>query len=276
MRATIDVPTPFLVESLVRAKAFHPKAHQAATLVIAQEWVSVIDKLLKRHNDTNRYVNGWIQAAQQAGVTKLKMYPFNASSRREQYLKLLEEQYNSHHAWANSIRGALSRYEVHDRNAAPRKDGKPRKKRAQQPHVKKLKRELTRVEKTEERSLELWMAALANESIIFFDRRAHHKRPRQMHTVRHEIYGGTGRLIVIGGQVVVELENLEAHARLVERNPKIGHPVRSAYGSLKSFGLRRASNRYMETMEKLYKPKPGDAVQIVDEAQIRHARKFAS
>lgn len=272
----MDVEVEGLVESLVRAKAFHPRAHQAATLVIAEQFVKEIDKVMKPHNDTNRYINGWIRALHAAGLNSIPVKAYSASRKREEYLRILEEQYFGLNRYADKLRNWVSLYELYDRTAPPRKDGRPRKKRMRQHHVRKVVRDLRRAEKSEAKALEIWTTALENESILFFDRRAHSKRPRNFHTIRHKIFGGTGRIVIVGNKVIVELNNLEAHPRLVERNPKIGHPVRTAYNKLRSFGLRRASNRYMDTLEKLYKSRPGDAVVIVEEAQLRHAKRFAA
>lgn len=276
MRATLELEVEGLVENLVRVKAFHPKAHQAATLVIAEHFVKEIDKVMKTHNDTNRYINGWIGALRDAGIQSIPMRPYKDSKRREEYLEALAKQYDGTADLVDKLESQVEFYEREDRNATPRKDGKPRKKRMNQPHVKKLVKNLRWWTRRRDKVLKIYEDAITEHAILFFHRRVHHRKTRDFHTIRTKIYGGSGRILIVGNQVIVELRNLEAHPRLVERNPKIGHPVRTAYSKLRAFGLRRASKRYMATMEKLYKPKPGDAIVIANMAEAKHAKKFAS
>ena len=276
MRVTLDVDTEGIAEAMVRAHAYHPEAHRAATLVLAEQFVAFMDTYMAAHHDTNRFINGWISAMRSVGVLGIAMKPYRKSSRYDQYIERLEEQLEGTLSIVVRLGDTLDRYRKWDQSAPPRRDGKPRKKRMNQPHAREKARKLRFWTKRLEKVQREYDKATGSDTILFFDARIT-KRKRDFHTVRDKIYGGVGRLIDIGGKLFVELENLEAHARLVEANPRVGHPVRASFAAMRSFGLRRASTAYMDKLgERFGPPMPTDAVSIVDEAQLMHAQRFAA
>lgn len=276
-RITMEVDTGGIVAGLLRAKAFHPAAHRAATLELAEQFVRVMDAYMRVHHDTNRFINGWISALHGVGIKGIPLKRYRRSSRHDQYLELLREQLESVQRIIERDEATIARYEAYDRSAPPRKDGKPRAKRMNQHHTRGIIRRLKKYKKREKRTIRELARAEGTDSIIFFHRRIHGRGRRDFHTVRHKIYGGAGRIFTIGPQLFVELRNLEAHARSVEANPKVGHPVKAAYAALRSFGIRRAGRAYMNKMaEQFGPPKPTDALSVVSEAEMRHAERFAA
>lgn len=269
MDIKLEVDYDGLVRDLVRAKAYSTQAHRAATLVMAEFFVKFIDGYMRKHHDTNRYINGWIGALQAVGITSVRKKAYKKSSRYERYIEKLTSQRDRAVRSLEREEEILERYRLHDALSPPRRDGKPRKRRMDQPHtIKKLERVewLKKQVKRTERELR---RAMGSETVIFFDRFANERRTRENHTVRHNIAGGDGRLFTIGEQLFVELGNKEPHARLVEKHPKLGHPVKAAYAALRHIGLRRASKRYMDTMaERFGPPQPTDALSVVRDNEI--------
>ncbi len=276
MEITLEVNYDGLVRDLVRAKAYNAEAHRAATLVMAEFFVKFIDDYMAEHHDTNRYINGWIAALLATGSRAVRKKAYRKSARYEQYIEKLTAQRDRAVRLLDQHERGIAQYEEWDRTAPPRKDGKPRKRRMDQPHaIRKLERigELRKEVKRTERELR---RALGSETIIFFDRFANERRTRENHTVRHKVYGGDGRLFTIGDQLFVELGNKEPHARLVEKHPKLGHPVKAAYAALRHIGLRRASRKYMDTLaERFGPPKPTDALSVVRDNEIMAGSRAA-
>lgn len=268
----MEVEYDGLVRDLLRAKAYHSDALKAATLVMAEFFVRFIDDYMAGHHDTNRYINGWIFALHAIGITSVRKKVYNKSSRYEQYVQKLTEQRDRAVRALEREEDILERYRLHDALAPPRKDGQPRKKRLEQPHaIRKIERVewLRKQVKRTERELR---RALGSETIIFFDRFANERRTRENHTVRHKLYGGTGKLYTVGEQLIVELDNKEPHARLVEKHPKIGHPMKAAFAALKHVGLRRASKAYINRQaERFGPPTPTDVISVIRENETRHA-----
>lgn len=277
MDITLEVDYSGLVQGLIRAKAYHSEAGPAATLVMAEFFVGFIDRYMAAHHDTNRYINGWISALHSVGLTAHALKPYKKSGRHDKYIAKLQGQLDTMLRLADRLERGLDYYRLQDALAPPREDGTPRKKRMDQPHAIKKQEQLRRLEKDIVRARRELRRASEGEAIIFFDRNANERRRRELHTVRHKIYGGAGNLIQIGHQVIVELANREPHVRLVEAHPKLGHPVKAAYAALRHIGLRRASKKYMDVMaEKFGPPKPTDALSIVNENEIAHLSRLAA
>lgn len=276
MEITLEVDYDGLVRDLLRAKAYNTESHRAATLVLAETFVEFIDDYMAEHHDTNRYINGWIKALLATGSRAVRKKAYKKSSRHEAYVEKLTAQHESAVRLLDQHEKGIAQYEQWDQSAPPRKDGKPRKKRMDQPHaqrklerIRELKKEVRRTERELRR-------ALGSESILFFDRRANERGKRENHTVRDKIYGGDGRMFTIGDQLFVELANQEPHARLVEAHPKLGHPVKAAFAALRHIGIRRASRSYMNKMaERFGPPKPTDALSVVRDNEIMAGSRAA-
>lgn len=195
--------------------------------------------------DTNRAVNGWIQAGRAAGVVHTAMLPYNQSSRRGQYLEQLETEIEQGESFVGYLNSLIDRADRADRAKAGlrRRDGKPYAKRSRTASYKETKRRLRRAERRLARSREEYAKAVGSEGILFFD--AGRSR-RAYSTVRTAFYGGTGRVEADANGARGELVNREPHVRLIERNANLGHPYATALAMTRSVGFELAGTRYLE------------------------------
>ena len=199
---------------------------------------SVVDLTKK---DTNRLANGWIDAANKAGVSERPLLPLNKSSRYEAYIKQLQEEMVGFAKIIARADGWIKHYERLDMTDGVRKDGKPRKKRTRQTYYKKQQKYKAKAEKRLDRVIEEYEKALGSEHIIFFNREdfVQRKSNRAFSTVRDKVYGGSGRWLWSGTVRVLELINQEPHGPIVEKHPHLGHPVAT---SLKLARTKTMSN----------------------------------
>lgn len=211
-------------------------ASLAAIRAKTEAWLDAFGQAAPQ--DTNRFVNGFINAARDAGMTSRPLLPILPSRQREQYLNKLIEQVQRFTKSLRADESFMAKYSRDDANAAPRKDGKPRKRRTNQPYFRKVQRRAEKTAKRLERAKEELQKALGDETFVFFDTDAapQRRQNRALSTVRTGIYGGTGMVIDSGGEVIVQLTNLEPHARIVERNPRNGHPVATAHAIVNTSG----------------------------------------
>lgn len=203
------------------------------------DFVGHVEKLTP--TDTNRLVNGWLDAGQKAGVSNTPLRPLKASSRRDQYLKQMQEEMVGFAKQISRLNGWMEFYERQDAQNPVTKTGKPRKKRTNQPYYRKLQRRVAKAERRLDRVIEEYEKALGSDSFIFFDREAfvQRKSNRAFSTVRDKPYGGDGSIFRQGLMWVLSLINREPHGNIVERHPRLGHPVATAKQLVKSDGVQR-------------------------------------
>lgn len=197
--------------------------------------------------DTNRLANGWIDAGRKAGVSNRMPLPLEESSRRDQYLKQMQEEMVGFAKTISRLRGWMEFYEREDAQNPVTKSGKPRKKRTSQPYYRKLQRRVAKAEWRLDRVIEEYEKALGSEHFIFFDREAfiQRKSNRSFSTVRMEPIGGDGRVYTDGDRLIIELINREPHGTIVERHPHLGHPVATAKELVRRAGLRPVARAYL-------------------------------
>lgn len=271
-----------LVEDLVRLKAFHRDAHQAATLVMAEGVVRLMDMNFADHHDTNRYINGYIDALHDIGLESIPLKPYKRSGRHDQFVDRLEVQHKKMVKVVERITRRLALGRSQDMTNPLMKNGKPRKKRQEQRWFKKLERDLIKAQEREERAFAALAAAINNESILFMPGRKGRllKSGRigksRLATVRTQIYGGSGAITLLGEQVIVELHNLEPHSRIIETRPGYGFPYKTAMNQMSILGMKRVSNRYIERQAELFNRRIVTPGEIRAHNATRHAILFAA
>ena len=193
-----------MITCKVDDSAFRSKMRRMAVAVdqekvrALRESVSTVVETVIRiaSRDTNRYVRGWVQAGQAALRADFPMPPLQGSRLADEILKQLQKQFQY---WLH-IR---QRYE---------KQGRTRD-RWYRDAVKKCDRALKEIEKY----------AAGGETTIAFDLYEWQRAfsGRTLTTVRHKIYGGTGRTLMFRDEIFVELHNMEPHCQVVERRFRV-------------------------------------------------------
>jgi hypothetical protein len=176
--------------------------------------------------DTNRYVNAWLEAGEQAALSGIPArVPLVVSSHHARYVELLERQVEDYQrAWeaadarVEAIKGLL--WSWYDSKGRKRDAFYNRKQRELRTALAQAVRARRRLDQT--------VAALAKAqpgiaySFIYgrsARRGANGRRvSARLHRVLPIVYGGYGRMRTEKGKVILELVNLEAHANIVERN----------------------------------------------------------
>ena len=211
--ATCRVDRRGLQRKLRAMASASPAARESAVKVMAGEVVRRV--LLSGPRDTNRYLRGWAQAGNAAGVGPFFVPPLKAASWGVTILRRLTE----HERFWQRI---VARYERQGRS--------DKWARRAQRDLEKAREQIRRFHDT------------AGGAVIGFNIIGGGRAP----TVRHKIYGGAGRVVRIGEKTVVELHNKEAHASLVEW--RYG-TMRSASRAFRGVGLRTGGRAYIRKME---------------------------
>lgn len=221
--------------------------------------VEILDQLSPK--DTHRYVNGWILAGRDAGVTEKQPYPLVESARRSRFVQRLTDQITEYEKLLKYYEGRVAQHEHYaararqdDFSAGPRQDGRPRKRRVNQPwyqrNTKKIneyKRKAKAAEKRLQRAAEERAKVVGDATFIFFDRNF---SGRNLSTVRTTVYGGVGRIDNGPRGPTVHLTNREPHVRPVERNSRLGHPATTAKALIAAAGKTAAVNAYRAELRK--------------------------
>lgn len=244
----VKVDTRQLDRKIAATLAATVAARGRGGLALGAVFVETVDDLTPK--DTNRLSNGWLEAGLEAGVSDRPMRPIVPSKDQDHYLAKLEEQVDF---WAGQVQYARARmrqYERADASAMPRRDGKPRAKRVNQPFYTKMQRLEKKAVKNLRRSGEELEKARGVEGFVFFDADSYisRKAGRALSTVRTKVYGGGGRRYMAGGRQVVELTNREPHGRIVEKHPFLGHPVATAKEVVRASGAVMVGRAYKKEL----------------------------
>lgn len=210
----------------------------ARTLAAREMGGNLIEQLDRNsHRDTRRYVRAWIQAGRQAGVSSLPMPPIGPAKAREKWMEVLTRQLRSETAYLKFLEDRKRVW--YDQHPEKLKHGFP-------PYLKKLqgwiKKQETRVQRSAE---ELKKYTGTDTAIIINAFRAKGK----LATVRDKVYGGSGRLSIARDTTTLELKNLEAHARIVERK---FHTLSRSESGVRGVGIRRASAKYLKEIQQAH------------------------
>lgn len=185
--------------------------------------------------DTNRYARAWAMAGNAAGlgpfpVPEVRESRFWAQN-RERLLNQVNRMQDSVDFWTRII---AERYDKQGRRGKWRSDA-----------VRKLARAERRLRRARE-ELEKFMRAEGGAAILIG--RAG-KAGNLKLTVRHKIYGGTGREFMVAGRTFIQLHNREAHARIVERRHRL---VARGMALARELGVRTYGRSYIERLRRAH------------------------
>lgn len=214
MKLNVRVDTSALKRKLRETLRASPAAREAAVKAMAREVMAEVVREWPR--DTNRSVNGWALAANKAEVGPLPVRPYNKASWHDRIFRVLERR-------ARFWTFRVARYEREGRRDVWYR----RAVRARDRAVLQLER----------------MADTPHQAVIAFNLFGGGRDP----TVRHRIYGGTGRVERLASRTFVHLHNLEPHTTVVESRFGV---LRRAQARFLGLGLRRAGKRYLEQLRR--------------------------
>lgn len=217
-------------------------AEKVVVMDLGEEFVRLL--LKESPQDTRRYIAGWIQAANQAGIgggipvpaIRRSKYADKLIVRLERQLIFLQKQVaraeEAEKFWAGVYANRYERYNRRDRWAMDclRKLEKARKRA-------KTMSDLVQFASDQ---LSKFKNGDAGEIVIWGKKEARVTAKRAYASVRDKVYGGTGRWRRAGYRTFLELKNNEAHASLVEASK---HPVRYATLGTYGQGLRKVQTR---------------------------------
>lgn len=197
--------------------------------------------------DTHRYVRGWMQAAQEAGLRISALPQITPTKRKAAIEALLATQLKATREAARAEEFKLHVYEQADR------DGK------QRPRIGYYNKLVNRIFEAKARAeaarkeLYKWVGS---DSAIAMMRGSggalngygrNIKGSALMLTVREKVYGGKGRLIRGNSRTGLRLHNLEPHCRVLE---KYRGPVRRGKAALAAAGLQKLKPEYVAELTK--------------------------
>ena len=217
-------------------KAYQRRRSVARDKVLNLQVARVADEIMRTApRDTNRYVRGYAQAFNQAGVGPLPVPAINPSSHANRIRQRLSRQYR----WA--ARRLAMWYGVVPGSTVVTAPGRTKDKWYRK-LIKQRDKAWDQIQKFTETSIliggrktqyDLVHGNITNLSLS------------SLATVRDKIYGGEGRRINLGGRTVIVVKNLEPHTNFVERRSRI---MRKALDKARGTGLRRISNKYTKEL----------------------------
>ena len=223
-----------------RVRAMTLATPNARTVAMGEVAKAMVQALVwNSRRDTNRYVRGWILAGRGAGVTGFGLPTLKDSSRRDEFIGVLENQVLRVQSSLNRLLATRAWMYERVRPVATH-HRRPRPK----PGLKKLDREIARTRKLLERAQEELAKFTGNKaSILIGGYRGKNSGQRRLKaTVREKVYGGEGSITQVGEATVLRLHNKEPHAQILEW--KYG-TLRKAEIAAKAIGARRAGRAYM-------------------------------
>jgi hypothetical protein len=242
------VSTQGLQRRLAGLSSAAPEAGETAVQIMAQEFLgSVVDASPR---DTNRYVRGWMEAGNKAGVSSYALPQIEPSRFADRFAARLERQLVE---WEQKLEEAerIERYwrELHQERYV----AKGRTDKWERDLLKKAKAAAARVEKTR------GLVTIAREqvdkyhagAVVIWGRSVKREFSKgQLATVREQAYGGDGKMMRNGWGTVVLLHNLEAHASIVEKRLRI---VARATARLRAVGFKRATRAMTRALQASWK-----------------------
>lgn len=191
--------------------------------------------------DTNRYVRGWMQAATQAGAKGLPQPQLQPSRFRSVQETALKRQYIFWNTKAEIRQRWLTKW-WYSRGLDP----------AESRLGRKAESEYQRFRKRADKARQEWLDFIvAKDPVIVIGRTLGNRGVRgkadaggrALITIRREVYGGTGAVVIRRDRIDAYLHNREPHARIVEARH---HTFAKSFAVLKVFGVRRAGSTFVK------------------------------
>jgi len=240
----MTTPTVYIDDRLFREKIRKMKANQpeAGRAMVVELVDLAADGLLQfsaPFNDTNRYYNGWADAATKAGSPRA-MLPLEKPKRYADIRARLQRQHDVSRDifkfWSKRVAGI----EARGGNYAKWKSYKQAK--------KKLSKAVDVFDRAIE-NLEHFQETGGVGAINFAGKYGGAQRTglslAALDRTIHKVYGGSGRVFNIGPKWLAELRNAEPHAKLVERKHRV---ISRTKARLRKLGARSASQKYLDSL----------------------------
>jgi hypothetical protein len=197
------------LERKLRAMAnASPEAGEAAVKIMTER---ALRKVLERApRDTARYVRGWAQAGNAAGIGGFLVPPLQKAKWFDTILRAIRKEERK---WAHIV-------------ASNQREGRSDKwtRRAER-NLERAREQVARFDRAPE------------GAVIGFNILGGKRAP----TIRHTVYGGDGRVFRVGNRTYVSLHNKEPHATLVEWRYGL---MREAQRDFRGVGLRYGGKAY--------------------------------
>lgn len=172
----------------------------------------------KAPRDTRRYVRAWVQAGNQAGLTRRPVPPLQESRWQAQFLDALERQIERHVDRINTLQGMLDRW--YYSKGRPLGSWARRKQREIERRTRYLIKAVEHLRRFQNASAPVLFFAGA-EAAQFSGTGIWRDVRRRASTIRDKVYGGRGAVVEEGGEARIVLHNLEPHVTLVERRTRL-------------------------------------------------------
>lgn len=250
-RTRVTVDTSVLRRKVQRVLSNRTGARRETALALAHAQVEFFVDQGPR--DTNRFVNGWIQANNAAGLRRLAEKPLERSRIADKIITFLEEQ-------AEYLRGAIAGTEktldAWYTSKGRKEDKWARRKRREVDRLKiRLADTLAGIEAAAERAgviiLDANRALPFAESSFRVRRRKSRVAGRQGSVIlaraQLKVFGGTGRVVDLPNSTLVILHNKEPHASIVDRRFSLSTKARS---ELSRVGGKLYGNAYTNRLLK--------------------------
>lgn len=200
--------------------------------------------------DTNRYVRGWQQAGNTAGITRIRLASVKASGNHDKFVEILTKQYQFWRTIEEQTTEAYKRLYGY-RDSAPsskrrRSAGMTPGQREMQKRILKARRNVERAQQELERVVTHKEAAILIGGFTPFDKGLKNGGRSLTATVRVNIYGGQGNITDTPTETFVYLHNKEPHSQIVERNTKT---LAKATAAAKALGLKTVGRKYIQAIK---------------------------
>jgi hypothetical protein len=246
VKPTFRVDRSVFDRKMLEMRKARPRALREGVSVIGAEIATQASRISKR--DTNRFARS-IEMAQNdlariAGTTAIGVSPARVSSRELEYLERLRRQAEKAAGVREKWRGFILR-NVRKENFDP-----------SWPSHQKLTRTYDKIAKRSERAADTYKVAKEavenNESFAIIGGRKPKDPIKQLTLlstltrVDLKVHGGIGRIESYGDKAFAVITIREPHGKIVERRDG---PLRAATAAARGSGIRRASFRYLKTLQ---------------------------
>lgn len=191
---------------------------QASRLAAVKEMTRTVLKNIETiaPRDTNRYVRGWMQAGNAAGLGPFMIPPLNRASNLNHILESIAQQRDY---WEYIV----DRYHHQGRHDS---------------WAAKAERRLAQAQEQVDKFVQ------SNEgAVIAINLYSNYTMKGKAIRVLNKVYGGTGKVIDRPDATFVQLHNREPHTSIVEKNKKV---LNRASQMFRSSGLARVKGKYLE------------------------------
>lgn len=176
--------------------------------------------------DTGRYLRGWVQAGNMAGLTQRKLPKLKPSAWLERFSESIDKQIDrivDDIQWRQRLL-----YHWYQKTGRPEDDQARKLKREINTDTRRLVKAVEQKRKFLGAKDPVLVFNLFSGGRAVFNAATGRWRRNRLTTVRDKVYGGWGETVTIEGETSVRLSNREPHVRLVERRYRLVSRARAA------------------------------------------------